>query len=181
MSDFDNRLRTALTDLGHAAEERVRPAGAAGVPAAGRRRRRAVNVAASALVLVLAGGATATAARLGHDTRTASPTTAGSVSAACHPVYITVFLTRADTERRLRLEAVLAGPEFASVELGGSTDELVTWDAVIRCADDFPALKQRIEALPVYGLTWSDPSAPPPAPPWSHPSDPARSAPPTRR
>jgi hypothetical protein len=103
------------------------------------------------LALVLAGGTTATAARLTYDTSTAAPPTA---SATCAPLPAWVQLDLDGLpERRQKLEAILAGPEITSVHFEGRTAGILSWTFTIRCADDFPAVEERLIAVPVTGLS----------------------------
>lgn len=72
---------------------------------------------------------------------------------------------------REKLEAILAGPEITSVEFQGRTAGLWSWIFTVRCDDDFPAVKLRLDAVPVTGYSWSESPIPPP---WSQPSSSSR-------
>jgi hypothetical protein len=161
MSDLDERLRSALTDLGSAAEHRVRPAGAASVPPAGRRRRRAVRTATGVLVLVLAGGAA-----VGGRVAVADPPVdrAEHTAVACKPLLVIASLPPdASAEQVGRVAKVLTTPEVTEVVFRSSTGphdrytnmymETPTaagltnaWRFTVNCEDDFPALRARLEA-----------------------------------
>jgi cell division protein FtsX len=186
---FDDRLRTALGALGDAAEQRVRPAGAAAVPAAGRRRRRTVRSAGAALALVLAGGV-ATGWWLVRDAAPADRVAAPG----CAPAIGTAFLPHQTTDEvRARVGTVLAGsPGVGSVdyesreeayrrfaELYRDSPDLVesvrpdslpeSWRFTLRCAADFPAVAERLAALPDVTLVCS--CDPPPSSKPSRPGD----------
>jgi hypothetical protein len=168
---LDDKLRAALGDLGDVAEQRIRPAGVGAVTTAGRRRRIGLRAAGTALALVLAGGLP-TGWWLG---RNAAPSDQGDRAAAsgCVPTWGSAFLPPETTDRlRLKVGAVLRGaPEVSSAayesreqayrrfkELYRDAPDLLettrpesmpeSWRFELRCATDFPAVKQRLTPLP---------------------------------
>jgi hypothetical protein len=177
---LDDRLRAALVDLGEAAQQLVRPAGADAVPAAGRRRRRAVLAAGSALALVLAGGP-ATGWWLVRDAapadRAAAPGCAPATGSAFLPADTTEDL-RARVGAVLKRSAEVTSAVYESREdayrrftdLYRDVPDLVadtkpeslpeSWRFQLRCAADYPAVRNRLDALPGVDVVCScDPPA----------------------
>ena len=165
---LDDRLRAALGDLGEAAQQQVRPAGAAAVPAAGRRHRRTVLAGRTALALVLTGGLVTG----GWLVRDAAPVN-GTAAPGCVPAEGSAILPLDATEAlRTQVGAVLKrSPGVASTdyesraeayenftELYRDSPDLVAttkpeslpeaWKFTLRCAADYPAVKKRLDALP---------------------------------
>src|SRR5690348_6985689 len=93
MPELDDRLRAALRDLGDAAARRIHPPGADRVPVAARRRRRAGFAVAAALVLVLAGAATA-----GWRLVDGSGPARSSAASGCVPTDAAAFLPEGATD-----------------------------------------------------------------------------------
>jgi hypothetical protein len=176
MPDLDDRLRTALTGLGRAAEERVQPAGSATVPAAGRRRRRAVRVATGALVLALAGGTAAgwalSAGYMPGGDRVATP--------RCAPLTGALFLPAdAPDDHHRKVAAALAGPlvESSTYEPAAEAYERFkelyqdragttnSWLFTLRCGSDLPKLLNSLDGVTAMVMTSCGPCDPMPSEP----------------
>jgi hypothetical protein len=175
MSELDTRLRTALSELGEAAADKVRPAEVAAVRAAGRRRLRANRAATGALAVVLAGGAAT-----GWWLAGGQPAGERAASPGCVPARAVAFLPfDASDDLRARTGRVLVGspevdsPTYESRQLAYERFEdlyrdrpdLVesvkpdtlpdAWRFTVRCASDWPAVRDRLNALPGLALICS--------------------------
>ncbi|GAA4250999.1 hypothetical protein GCM10022255_041930 [Dactylosporangium darangshiense] len=171
MSELDDdRLRGALSNLGDRAGRQIRPPGEAAAAAAGRRRRRRqVGIAGmGALALVLATGWVAWGAPPGREV--AAPSCAPAEASAFLPINADDAL-RAHIGDVLQRSAEVESFRFASREeqwerfkvgfsdapdLVASTraDDLAeAWKFTLRCASDFPAVRERLQGVPpVPGL-----------------------------
>ncbi|WP_433217571.1 permease-like cell division protein FtsX [Dactylosporangium sp. CS-047395] len=157
---LDERLRAALGELGDDAQSALRPPGAAGIPAAARRRRLAGLSAGTATLL----------AAVGAIWLIGGPVTGvGPAAPACVPAQGRVFLPKGATETQEdQLRAALAGSSAVTSysyvsetaawerfrvaysdapELIAATDpSLFTagWDFTLRCGGDFPEVEDRL-------------------------------------
>ncbi len=171
MPDIDDRLRAGLTALSEAAERRIRPPGADAVPAAARRRQHAMLATAAVLALVLAGAGTAGWWLVRQTTpaaRVAAP--------ACLPADATAYLTRGTDAVRTAVQDVLrhspqvTGYSYETREqayerfkeqfknapdlIGATRLETMPeqWHFTVRCAADYPTVRQRLIDLPGPGV-----------------------------
>jgi hypothetical protein len=171
-SRIDGRLREALTVLGDAAARKVAPVDVATVSTAGRRRRRARRAATATLAVLLAGGVpTGGWLVAGSNAPFTGDERAGS--SGCDPAQAVAFLPVDTTdELRVRTGAVLAdspeveSPEYESKEsayrrftaLYSGQPNVVdsvrpetlpeSWRFTLRCSRDWPAVRDRLGALP---------------------------------
>jgi cell division protein FtsX len=178
---IDDRLRAALDGLRQTMEQQIRPAGVGLVPVAARRRRRTMHAAATALALVFTSGL-ATGWWLVRDTtppdRAAAP--------GCVPAQGAAFLPSGATdELRAWVGAILRqspGVDSAVYEsreeayrqftelYGAAPDRSApagpdnlpeSWRFTLRCGADYPAVKERLGAVPGVEVTCScDPRVP---------------------
>ncbi|WP_426511079.1 permease-like cell division protein FtsX [Dactylosporangium sp. McL0621] len=161
MSELDERLRLALRDLDDQARSALRPPGPGGIPAAARRRRVAVAAGGTALALLLA-------AALVWVARPPAPEhPAGAPS--CAPAEGGAFLpAQASEQQREQLQAAIAAsPEIVSYTYQSAEEAWAGFqnafrdapDLVaatkpdslaanfrfdLRCAGDFPAVRDRL-------------------------------------
>ncbi|WP_433058155.1 permease-like cell division protein FtsX [Dactylosporangium sp. CS-033363] len=165
---LDDRLRAALGELGDGAQSALRPPGAAGIPAAARRRRLAGLSAGTATLL----------AAVGAIWLIGGPVTGlGPAAPACLPAQGRTFLPDGATDvQKEQLRAAIAGSPYITSytyvseteawerfrvmysdapELVEATDPMsipAGWDFTLRCAGDFPALEEHL--LPYSRGVW---------------------------
>ncbi|GAA2645215.1 hypothetical protein GCM10010399_93850 [Dactylosporangium fulvum] len=171
MSELDDRIRAALSAASEAAQRQIHSPGAEAVPAAAQRRsHRTVLAAGTVVALVLVGGV-ATGRWLGSG----SPEPVAAPG--CVPTDATAFL-RVDTtdEERAQVGDVLAGssevtsytfenkdeayerfrwqfrdaPDLVAVTRPENLPE--SWRFRLRCAADFPAVRDRLQTRPMLDV-----------------------------